>query len=129
MGNKLHTEDKIFIGVASVIIFLFLFYLSFVLFIYPSTLPEQRIRVTYTIYNGGTPRQKTGIYKIKGTKFKARTMSNSHRYRPSDIEVTVESADRWNLGSPGTSICLYIGYSDVEVNKIEILKPKQTTEK
>ncbi len=119
-------SDKTFIGIIIGTVFFFLAYLAFTLFIYPATLPEQRIRVTYTIYNGGTPRQKTGIYKIKGTKFKAYTSAKHHKYSPSEIEVTVRSTDKWNLGSPGTSICLYIGYSDVEVNKIEILKPKPT---
>lgn len=84
--------------------------------------PIHKVRINYTVYRGDKPFNKTGVYEVRGKSFKPVREAQYHRYSSSPNVLLIEDEDAWLCYVNKQSVCVYIGYNDVECNSLEIIE-------
>lgn len=90
--------------------------------IHGSMQPKHKVRIEYVIYRDGVPYHKTGVYAMKGKGFKTNCYTRRERYGHGANVLEIVDTDDWGLYVDKQSVCVYTGYSDVEVKSLKIIE-------
>jgi len=113
--------SKILVGFSIVVVIMFVaFFVG--CWIEAANRTEHKVKVEYAIYRGNKAYEKSGVYSVKGEKFKSRIYTRSQRYGngPNVFEVVDADAVFGYFGKQ--CVCVYTGYSDVECKKITVIE-------
>ena len=84
--------------------------------------PEHKVEVTWIVYQGGHGRKYTDGFQMRGSNFRSRVDMSSGRYSNGKLVLILDGTYRWLAYVNIQTVCIYKGYSDVDIVSIKIIE-------
>ena len=84
--------------------------------------PEHKVEVTWIVYQGGHGRKYTNVFQMRGSNFRSRIDMSYGRYSNGKSVLILDGTDRWLAYVNNQGVCIYNGYSDVDIVSIKIIE-------